>query len=140
MVTGVDPDDFRLVAEVNDMQKSSTDKYHMLPVRKPVPGAFIFTRGDASGQAQPSPTPACWRDRASSLICCLSSFLQNNTDMSHVVLLNPSCVVCCFDSFLSFVIVRARFDGPGQASRDHHFPEYHGSRHSHTPRPPPTTV
>jgi hypothetical protein len=59
MVTGVDPVDFRLVAEVNDMQKSSTDKYHMLPVRKPVPGAFIFTRGDASGQAQPSPAPAC---------------------------------------------------------------------------------
>ena len=50
MVTGVDPDDFRLVAEVNDMQKSSTDKYHMLPVRKPFLGAFIFTRADASGQ------------------------------------------------------------------------------------------
>ena len=62
-LTGVDPDDFRLVAEVNDMQKSSTDKYHMLPEkypwRKSVPGAFIFTRGDASGQAQPSPDPAC---------------------------------------------------------------------------------
>ena len=49
-LTGVDPDDFQLVAAVNDMQTSSTDKYHMLPVRKPFLGAFIFTRADASGQ------------------------------------------------------------------------------------------
>ena len=42
----MDPDDFQLAAAVNDMQKSSIDKYHMLPVRKPFPGAFnLFLQG-----------------------------------------------------------------------------------------------
>lgn len=140
------------------MHQLPIDKYIMLPTRNCY-GFFLIQGGTLSlspplrpGPTLPHPRTVTRSHRLSDLLYLfLPSFLQNNNDLWYpgiprawLVVLSYCLIVLlliayCFP-FSFLYMIHAMFAGPRQGSRGHHFPDYHGGRHSHTPCPPPRTA
>ena len=149
----MDEDDFKLVAEVNDMHQLPIDKYIMLPTRNCY--GFCLIQGGTLSLSPPlRPGPTLPHPRTltrshrlcdllylfshhfsrTTMICGTQEYFVRGLLFFLIVLLSY-----CFP-FSFLYMIHAMFAGPRQGSRGHHFPDYHGRRHSHTPCPPPRTA